>query len=102
MAPGDESTAEVVLSEFESNSFGGLLGKGITTVSFFSGDRQAATVLVKDRTRAGCSRQPLEGRESGHSSTRPLTGRGAARADVVAAGMIVPAASRPIYIKFIF
>ena len=49
VAPGDDSTAEVVLSEFESNSFGGLLGEGITTVSFFSGDRQAAAVFLKDR-----------------------------------------------------
>ena len=39
----------MVLSEFESNSFGGLLGEGITTVSFFSGDRQAAAVFLKDR-----------------------------------------------------
>ena len=47
VAPDDAE--EVTLSAFESNGFGGLLGEGITTVTFFKGDPQQATTFLKER-----------------------------------------------------
>ena len=44
-----EGTTEVVLSAFESNGFGGLLGEGITTVTFFKGDLQNAASFLRER-----------------------------------------------------
>lgn len=50
VAPETESTTtDVLLSAFESNGFGGMLGEGITTVSFFSGDLDAAAIFLKER-----------------------------------------------------
>ena len=43
------TTTDVTLSAFESSGFGGLLGEGITTVSFFKGDLSAAATFLKER-----------------------------------------------------
>ena len=58
VAPEASETEDCILSAFESG-MGGMLGEGITTVTFFNGDVKAAAEYLKQRL--ALSQRPTRG-----------------------------------------